>query len=144
MSNVTSTVWRCFTMILGWWWAIAKTIFVLGGQLCIAVPGTGVAYLITVYILYPVLHLCFSYFLDLVELFVSPPPPPPRSYQYTHTHSNGQLYTHTHDAEEMQAAFQSAFEEKLRERREREEREMRQQSSAKGTGKSKRKGKKRK
>jgi hypothetical protein len=149
ISNVTSTVWRCFTMILGWWWAVTKTVLFLCGQLCIAVPATGVAYLIALYVIHPILTISWSYFLDLVDLAMSPPcPPQPRSFQYTHTHSNGQSYTHTYDAEELEAmreGFQSAFEEKQqRERQERAEREMRHQSSARGTGKSKRKGKKRK
>jgi hypothetical protein len=144
ISDVIGTVCRCFTTILGWWWTVAKTLLVLGGQLCIVVPATGAVYLFAVYVIYPIISLAFAYFLDLVELAMSPPPPPPRSYQYTHTHSNGQPYTHTHDAEEMQEAFQGVFEEKLRERRDGAEREMRQQRNAKGAGKSKRKGKKRK
>ena len=145
---VTSTIWRCFAIILGWWWAIAKTILVLCGQLCIAVPGTGIVYLTAVYVIYPIITVSHSYFLQLVDLAMSPSPlpPPPPSYQYTHTHSNGQSYTHTHDAEEveeMQDALRSVLEEKLRDKRAREEREMRQQCNTNGTGKSKRKGKKR-
>lgn len=146
--NVINTVWSIFSMILGWWWAVVKTIFILCGQLCIAVTATGAVYLFAVYIIYPIIIVAFTYFLDLVEMALSPPPPPPpRSYQFTHTHSNGQSYTHTHDAEEieeMREAFQNVFEEDQRKRRERAEREMRQQNSARGTGKSKRKGRRRK
>ena len=135
-------------MISGWWWAIVKTIFILCGQLCITVPATGVVYLFAVYIIYPIIDVAFSYFCDQAKIALYPPPPLPlRSFQYTHTHSNGQSYTHTHNAEEiegMREAFQHVSEEQLRSGREREERDLRQQNSERGTGKSKRKGKKRK
>jgi hypothetical protein len=139
----TSIIWTSFILILGWWWMVAKTLLVLGGQLCVAVPATGVAYLIAVYVIYPIGTITWSCVLDQVALALSSPPPP--SFTYTHTHSNGQSYTHTHDAEElkeMQEAFRArAFEEKQQERA---EREMRQQNNARGTGKPKRKGKRRK
>ena len=147
MSYATSTIWGCSKMIWGWWWSIAKTILVLVGQLCIAVAGTGVAYLTAIYGVYPIIYFTFTKFLDLVEQALSSPPPPPaRVYDYTHTHSDGQSYTHTHDAEqveELRQTFQNVFEEKLRERREREVGEVCQQSNARRGGKAKRKGKKR-
>jgi hypothetical protein len=146
--NVIDAVWSMFTMISGWWWAVVKTIFVLCGQLCITVPATGVVYLFAVYIIYPIIDVAFSYFLDQAKMALSPPPPPPlRLFQYTHTHANGQSHTHTHDAEkieEMREVYQHISEEQLRERRERAERDLRQQNSERGTGKSKRKGKRRK
>jgi hypothetical protein len=127
-------------VIFGWWWTIAKTVLVLAGQLCIAVPGTGAAYLIAVHAIYPMIKIAFSFFLDMVVLALSPPSLPPSSYQYTHTHCNGQSYTHTHDADEIPETFQRVFEE----RRETAERETRRQNSAAGTNKWKRKGRKRK
>lgn len=148
--NVIDAVWSMFTMISGWWWAVIKTIFVLCGQLCITVPATVMAYLFAVYVIYPIVDVAFSYFLDQAKIALFPPPPAPlRSFQYTHTHANGQSYTHTHDAgkiEEMREAFQHVSEEQFRERQERAERDLHQQNRERGTatGKSKRKGKRRK
>jgi len=101
--NVIDAVWSIFTMISGWWWAIVKMIFILCGQLSIMIPATGVVYLFTVYIIYLIFDVTFSYFCDQAKMALYPPPPLPlQSFQYTHTHCNGQSYTHTHNVEEIE------------------------------------------
>ena len=90
---VSAIVWNILTTLLGWWMAIAKTLYLLGGQLCLAVPGTGIAYLVAVYAIYPISRIAYSYISGLLVLAVSPPPLPSRTYQYTHTHSNGEMFT---------------------------------------------------
>jgi len=142
--NATSITWRALTTILRWWKAIAITLYVLCGQLCIAVPGTAMAYIIPVYVIYPIASIAYSYIADLVKQALSPPAP--RLFQYTHTHSNGETFTHTYGEEEMEhirEAYRDAYEQRLREQ-EREGRENRRYGNATGTGKSKRKNKKRK
>lgn len=81
-----SFVWSALKTILGWWKAIAKTLYTLFGQLCIALPGTAIACLIGLRVVYPITSISYSYIVDLITSALSPPPPP-RLFQYTHTHT---------------------------------------------------------
>jgi len=142
---VAGFAWNILTTLLGWWKAIAKTLYLLGGQLCLAVPGTGLAYLAAVHAIYPIIRIAYSYISRLLALALSPPSPPAsRTYQYTHSHSNGEMFTCVYDEEEMKDILCDALEESLRELQEAEEMERRSRGNARGMGKSKRKNKKRK
>lgn len=145
ISFVASTSWRSAKIITGWWWAVLKTLLVLAAQLCIAVPGTALAYGLIAHVLCPIAAIALSRFLDLAELPPAPPPTP-RSFRYTHTHDNGEAYTHRYTPEEIEAlreAMAREFGEEVRRANEREEREARQHSNSRASGKSKGKAKKR-
>lgn len=143
---VAGIAWNILTTLLEWWKAIAKTLYLLGGQLCLAVPATGVAYLIAARAICPIIRITYSYISRLLVLALSPSPRPSRrTYQYTHTHSNGEMYTCVYDEEEMKDILCDVLEESLREMQEMDEMDRRRNGNARGaSGKPKRKNKKRK
>lgn len=158
---MTRVTWGWLFVLLKWWWAVGKTLYVLAGQLLIAVPATALACFIAYYAIDFTLSIV-GYMLNSLEKRLKEAESK-SSNTYSHTHSNGRTYTHTHgpeeDAEEdveedmgyefrpeHESMIRAILEMKLRQKREEEDRERRRSNNATGSvnSKSKRKGKKRK
>lgn len=153
---VARVIWGYFLVLPKWWWEVAKTLYVLAGQLLITVPATFLTYFIASYTIRFALS-AIEYVLDLLEKqsnkaeFRSS-----SSSMYSHTHSDGRTYTHTHGPEEGAGEegyefrpeyvplIRAILERRLHQRREEENRRNgSHNATSSGSGKSKRKGKKR-
>ena len=149
--------WGCFFVLLKWWWAVAKTLYVLAGQLLITVPATVLTYFIASYAVRFTLS-AVEYVLELLDKQLKAAESRSSSPRtYSHTHSNGRTYTHTHGPDdgageegyefrsEHVPPIRAILESKLRQKREAEDRQRNRSHEATGSGnsKSKHKGKKR-
>ena len=158
MFYLARVTWGYFFVLLKWWWAVAKTLYVLAGQLLITVPATVLTYFIASYAVRFILS-AVEYVLELLDKQLTAAEfRPSCSRTYSHTHSNGRTYTHTHGPDEGAGEegyefrsehaplIRAILESKLRQKREAEDRQRNRSHEATGSGiggKSKHKGKKR-